>query len=186
MTFAEVVNRVLPVFSEQEKRQDAVLQLSREIVRDSARAIRAIHTGELDECHAVVAGLELKMKKLKEIDEGFERISDSSYQEYVEIRSLLAVFERKEIPDYEELEIPLVPYLNGVADCVGELRRAIQISIKEGKKDDAEYYFQRLNDVYDNLMLLKFSSSLVGNLKRRQDVARSQVEQARGEMLKFA
>ncbi len=184
MAFADVVQRVLPIFSEQEKRQDLVLQLNREIVRDCARAIRAIHTSELGECNSVVVELEAKLKRLKAIDEGFARNSDSSYQEYSEIRTLLAIFEKKEIPDYEELEIPLVPYLNGVADCAGELRRAIQISLSDGKRADAEYYFSRMNDLYDNLMLLKFSSSLVGNLKRKQDVVRGQLEQARSEMLK--
>lgn len=184
MQFSETVKRSIPIFEEQEKRQDAVLALTREIVRESARAIRAIHTRELEECRLAVAGLEGKIAQMKKIDEGFQRNSDSSYQEYAEIRSLFAILERKDVPSSEELGIPLVPYLNGVADCVGELRRAIQISIKEGKKDDAEYYFGRMNDLYDNLMLLKFSSSLIGNLKRKQDVARGQLEQARSEMLR--
>ncbi len=184
MAFSDVVASAIPVFLEQEKRQDAVLQLTREIVRDSAKAIRAIHTNQMQECREAVGALEGKIKRMREIDGGFERNSDSSYQEYAEIRTLLAIFERAEVPSYEDLEIPLVPYLNGVADCAGELRRAIQISLKEGKKDDAEYYFAKMNDLYDNLMLLKFSSSLVGNLKRKQDVVRGQLEHSRSEMLR--
>ncbi|MFQ5406582.1 MAG: hypothetical protein ACE5DI_05500, partial [Candidatus Micrarchaeia archaeon] len=70
MSFNEIVKKTLPFFAEKERRQDAVLQLNREIVRDSARAIRAIHTGELGECEEVVTALKEKLSKMKGIDEG--------------------------------------------------------------------------------------------------------------------
>ena len=50
----------------------------------------------------------------------------------------------------------------------------------------AEYYFAALDSLYEQLMVLKYSSSLVGSLKRKQDVLRGQLEAARGEMLRLA
>ena len=169
---------------EMEKRQDAVLTASREIIRDCAKAIRFIHTDDLKSCEKTVSEMEKKIIELKKVEKDFEHISQQSYQEIVEIKTLLALFKRKDIPSMEELKVDYQAYLSGLADCVGELRRALQLSLRKGKKDDAEYYFEKMNEIYDNLMILKYSSSLVGPLKRKQDVLRSQIEQARSEMLR--
>ena len=41
-----------------------------------------------------------------------------------------------------------------------------------------------MNEIYDHLMVLKYSGSLVGPLKHKQDMVRGQVEHARSEMLR--
>ena len=154
------------------------------MIRECARGIKAIHLNDLDECREIIAELDVKVKKLREIDEGLKNISDSCYQEYVEIKCLLAVYEKQDWPMPEELGVPPLAFLNGLADCSGELRRGIQLALRAGDKKQAEYLFEKLNEIYDNLMLLKFSASLVGGLKRKQDVLRGQIEQARSEMLR--
>jgi len=179
----KTVHKIIAVLDEREKRQDRVLALSREIIRDSARAIKSIHTNDLGEAKMIVARLDGKIREMKRIDEGFEHISQNCYQEYAEIKTLYAILARKEIPSHEELGIDFIPYLAGLADTVGELRRQIQIALRRRKKRDAEYFFEKMNEIYDNLMIIKYSSSLVGPLKHKQDVIRNQLEQARSEML---
>ncbi len=180
----ESVTEIVRELGEKEKRQDEVLRLQREIIRDCALAIRHIHTGELAGSKAVVAGIEKKVARLRGLDSELERNSSQCYQEYVEIRALDAIFSRKPVPSRKSLGVDAVAYLNGLADTVGELRREIQLALSGGKRKDAEYFFDVMNEVYDNLMLVKFSSSLVGPLKHKQDVIRSQLEQARSEMLR--
>ena len=180
----KTVQKIIAVLDEKEKRQDKVLALSREIIRDSARAIKDIHLDEAAEAKKAVAALDEKMKEMRKIDEGFRHISNNCYQEYAEIKSLYALLQRKELPSYEELGIDYIPYLTGLADTVGELRRQIQLALRSEKKEDAEYFFNRMNEIYENLMTIKYSSSLVGSLKHKQDVIRGQLEQSRSEMLK--
>ncbi len=182
----KVVSQLASELDEKEKNQDKILGLSREFIRDCAKAIRHLHTENPDEAKEIMAGLKKKLAELKKVGEKFPNIIDTPMQEYAEIMIFSAVVDKKEIPTPEDLDIPVHPYLGGFLDCSGEVRRALQLSLKDGKYDDAEYYFQCMNDIYNEMMLLKYSASLVGNLKRKQDVLRGQLENARSEMLRVA
>ena len=181
--FSQIIRSLQPKFDEKEKRQDKVLVLSREIVRLSARAIRDIHTGEKVELSATLEQLEKMVLEIRQFDDDFSHITEHSYQEYVEIKTFLAVSYHQDLPSPKDLSMPVTAYLGGVADCVGEIRRAIQICLKEDKDDEANYYFGRMNDIYDNIMLLKYSTSIIGPLKQKQDMVRSSIDHARGELL---
>lgn len=175
---------ITKILDEKEKNQDVVIRLTREIIRDCARAIKYIHSGQMAEMELQISKIEKGMLDLKAHDADFKHISQQCYQEIVEIKVLAAIFRREEIPDYADLNVEYQPWLSGLADVVGELRRALQLSLRDGKKADAQYYFGKMNEIYDNLYLLKYSGSLVGGLKHKQDMIRGQIEQARSEMLR--
>ena len=59
------------------------------------------------------------------------------------------------------------------------------IALRNRNRKKAEYLFDCMESIYDNLMVLKYSSSLVGALKPKQDSIRGQVEKARGELLEL-
>ena len=180
-TIAEIVEDLKVL----EKKQDEALSASRQIIRDCANAIKHLHTGEIEQARKAAKELEKKIAELKlKVGGEFAGITHPIYQEYTEIMALLAVSEKKPLPTYRQLDVPPVAYLNGLADAVGELRRALQISLKNGDEKAAEYFYAKMNEIYENLMLVKFSSSIVRELKRKQDVARQQLEQARSEMLR--
>ncbi|MBI4406370.1 hypothetical protein HY571_00465 [Candidatus Micrarchaeota archaeon] len=180
----KVVNELVDKLTAKEKNQDKVLTLSREFIRECAKAIRHLHTGNPAEAKKIMAALKAKLSELKEVGKDFPRIIDTPLQEYAEIMIFSAVVDKKDLPTNTELGIPVEPYLAGFLDASGEIRRSLQLALKEGNHKEAEYYFQCMNDIYNEMMLLKFSSSLVGNLKRKQDVLRAQLEQARSEMLR--
>lgn len=184
MTLEKTIARIDGELSEKEKRQDVVLSDSRVVIRNCAKAIRHLHTGDVPEAKKVVAALDEDVAALKKVASGFEHIATSAYQEYVEIKCLLALLEKEKLPSPEQLKVDDQSYLAGLADCVGELRRSLQLALKAGKKKDADYLFEKMNYIYEHLMVLKYSSSLVGPLKRKQDMIRNQVEQARSELLR--
>ncbi|HII38532.1 TPA: hypothetical protein HA318_00830 [Candidatus Micrarchaeota archaeon] len=180
------VKKIVQTLSDKERRQDQIIPLTREIIRDCALGIKAVHAGDLKETERKIDEIEGKLVKLHSLDEKLENVSQQCYQEYAEIKCLHAILTREPIPTYEEIGINLIPWLSGLADCVGELRRAVQLALSEGDAKKAKYYFEKMNAIYDNLMVIKFSSSLVGGLKHKQDVIRGQIEQARSEMLRSA
>ncbi len=181
----KAIEKIAREFAAKEKRQDAVLQLNRLIVRECASAIKSLHQGDIKQAKVAVAGLKNKIESIKKQSaEDFEGISQTALQEYVEAACLVAYLEKREPPTFDELGVPALPWLTGLADCSGELRRALQLALRDDKLKDAEYYFEQMNELYDNLMTLKFASSLVGPLKRKQDVLRSQLEAARSELLR--
>ena len=71
----------------------------------------------------------------------------------------------------------------GLLDSVGELKREMYESIRKGKKKDAERYFALMEEIFDALLPLRFSNAVLPDFRRKQDVARIQIEQARGELL---
>ena len=179
------IARIAVKLDEMEKRQDSVIVLSREFIRDCANAIKHLHTGELAKANALAKEIDAKAKKLSQIKAGFEGTAAQAFQEYVEVKALLAILEKKPLPDFEKLGVDYRQFLSGLADVVGELRRAMLIALKHKDRKGAEYLFDCMEKIYDNLMVLKYSSSLVGALKSKQDMIRAQVEKARSELLEI-
>jgi len=56
-------------------------------------------------------------------------------------------------------------------------------SLRHGRKDDAQKFFEMMELIYDELLPLRFSNAVLPEFRRKQDVARIQIEQARGELL---
>ncbi len=183
---ANAVNAVIAELSKKEKKQDELLQETRLFIRNCANAIKALHADDYAAARAAVALLDSQAKALRAKASGeFRGMLETSMQEYVEIKCLLALLEERSLPTPSELGVDGVAFLNGLADCVGELRRGLQIALRKNDFARAEYLFAKMNELYDELMTVKFSASLVGGLRRKTDVLRNQLEQARSEMLRM-
>ena len=177
------IDRVVRILEKEEKEQDELLRLSREIIRGCSVSIKCIHSKEVNECEKQIKVVEKLVEKMRKAD-CFENIALQAYQEYCEARVLLAIIKGEEIPTYDELRVPYKAYLLGLLDCVGELRREMLEELKRGDKKKADYYFSKMDELYEALLPLRFSNSLLPNFRRKQDVARMQLEQARSEILK--
>ena len=169
--------------SEREKKLDRVLSENRLIVRHCSNAIKAIHGRNPEEARAQLAEAGRLLESLaKEYDE-FPGHIDHVYQEYSEARIVLSAVENGKIPSYSELAVPEIPYLLGLLDATGELKREMYESLRRGEKEQAESFFRMMEEIYDELLPLRFSNSVLPDFRRKQDVARIQIEQARGELL---
>jgi translin len=105
------------------------------------------------------------------------------YQEYAEALIVLSAIESKKIPSYVELGVPEISYLLGLLDAIGEFKREMYESLRRNKKKDAANYFNMMEEVYDELLPLRFSNAVLPEFRKKQDAARHQIEQARGELL---
>jgi translin len=177
------VARIVKILEKEEGKQDELLRLSRETVRGCSVAIKCIHSKELKECETQMGIVERLVEKIRKAED-FENITLQAYQEYVEAKVLLSIIKREEIQIYDELKIPFKAYLLGLLDCVGELRREMLEELKRGDRKKAEYYFSKMDELYEALLPVRFSNSLIPNFRRKQDVARMQIEQARSELLR--
>jgi len=178
------IKNIIDILKKQEKTQDGLLILTRELVRDCSMAIKSIHNKDIVEAEKRIRHVDYLLKKVKAVDKEFEYLVLQAYQEYAEAKVLLAIIKRKEIPNFEELKVPFKTYLLGLFDCVGELRREMLEELKRGNKQDAEYYFESMSDIYEATLPIRFSNSLLPNFRKKQDIARLQVENARSELLR--
>ena len=179
------ISTISKKLDELEKRQDEVLSLNRELVRNCAKAIRSMHEGNLKEAKEFETKADENATRLISLQKELEKNASGALQEYAEVKCLMAILEKKSLPDFEKLGMSYKDFLAGLADCVGELRRAMLIALRHKDRKEAEYLFDAMEKIYDNLMVLKYSSSLVGALKPKQDSIRAQVERARSEMLEL-
>ncbi|MEM3555857.1 MAG: haloacid dehalogenase [Candidatus Micrarchaeia archaeon] len=181
--FKKSIEKIVKLLEEEEREQDELLKLTREIVRGCSVAIKCIHSKELKESERRIEEVKKLVEKMSKFDK-FENITIQAYQEYAEAGVLLSIIKRKETPTYEELGVPFKAYLLGLLDCVGELRREMLEELKRGNKRNAGYYFSKMEELYEALLPVRFSNSLIPNFRRKQDVARMQLEQARSELLR--
>ena len=174
-------------FDERMEARERALPASRRAIRACANAIRAVHREEWDRAHALMD--EAKAA----IDDGLEAVRDQpeirfagylqdAQKEYAEARVTEAVVLGGPIPTPEELGVEDAPYLNGIAEAIGEGRRHILDLLRHGKVAEGEATLSAMDDLYTVLVTMDYPDAITGNLRRSTDVARSLIEKTRGDL----
>jgi translin len=168
--------------------RERALPASRTAIRSCANAIRAIHRGELDLAHRLMD------EARASIDAGIEAVAEhpeirvagylqDAQKEYAEAKVTEAVVTRAvEIPTPEELGVEDAPYLNGIAEAIGEARRHILDLLRHGRVADGEATLSAMDDLYAVLVTIDYPDAITANLRRSTDVARSLIEKTRGDL----
>ncbi len=177
------VDKIIKELTSREQQNDAVISAARPIIREIANAIKLIHEERLDEAEKTAKDSKTKVLALPKSDYN-SHLFDPIWQELAEIHIVIAIVRKKPVPTFESLDMPIQPYLNGLCDAIGEIRRKMLESLKAGDIESAKYLFESMSSIYESTLPIRFSSSLLPNFKRKQDVARAQVEQARSELLR--
>jgi translin len=178
------IDKMAGELKKKEASQDALLRLTRELVRECSVGIKLVHSKDMQAAEVQKKKAHELLLKIKKLEKGFEYLVDQSYQEYVELVLLVSIVKREEHPTHESLKLPFGPFMTGLLDCVGELRRQMLEELRAGNKNDAEYYFEVMSRMYEATLPLRFSNSILPNFRKKQDVARMQVESARSELLR--
>ena len=177
------IEEIGKILMKREEQFDKVHVKNREIVRSCSNAIKAIHAGELNEAKKHLKNAENEITVIEKIAGEFPEQLNHILQEFAEAKIVLSAIENKKIPGFKELHINEIAYLNGLLDATGELKREMYESLRKGNKKLAEQYFEMMEEIYDALLPLRFSNSVLPEFRRKQDIARIQIEQARGELL---
>jgi translin len=184
----ETSERILRRFDARMSARESALPASRAAIRSCANAIRAIHRGELELAHRL-------MDEAKgSIQAGLEAVGDhpeiryagylqDAQKEYAEARITEAVVTASEhIPSPEELGVEDAPYLNGMAEAIGEARRNALDLLRHRRVAEAESVLEAMDDLYAVLVTIDYPDAITGNLRRSTDVARSLIEKTRGDL----
>ena len=74
------------------------------------------------------------------------------------------------------------PYLNGLGEAVGEMRRRLLDLLRKGEIDAAEDTLAAMVEVLDLLASLDYPDGMTGGLRRTTDVARALIERSRADL----
>ena len=163
------------------------LRSSRQAIRECANSIRATHRSDWDTAHELMDAARRSLDTAQEAMEPFPDIYYAGFlqdaeKEYAEARATYALINDKELPTPEELSIGDAPYLNGLAEAIGELRRHTLDIMRQGNLARGEQLLQAMDDIYYVLVSMDYPDAMTGGLRRTTDVARSIMERTRGDL----
>jgi translin len=168
--------------------RERALPASRAAIRSCANAIRAIHRGELDLAHRLMdearASIDAGLDAVRDHPEiRFAGYLQDAQKEFAEARITEAVVSgATHAPTPEELAVEDAPYLNGLAEAIGEARRHTLDLLRHGRIADGEAVLSAMDDMYAVLVTMDYPDAITGNLRRSTDVARSLIEKTRGDL----
>ncbi len=146
--------------------------------------IRSVHRGEgskaeLDELKDEVSGLTSLLREHPGLS--YTGYVEGAFQEYAEVCILRTILKDDDIPTPEDIGVQSVPFLLGLGDCVGELRRLCLEALKSGNLSEAGRFLDRMEDIFVALMRFDYPDAVLA-IRRKQDVARAVLEKTRGDL----
>jgi translin len=175
-------------FEQTSAAREQALAAARRSVRTSANAIRAIHRGDVDRAHVLMeesrAALDAGATAARERhpDVYHAGFLQDAQKEYAEARLTEALVAGEDLPGPDELGVELAPYLNGMAEAIGEGRRAVLDLLRRGDIARAESLMATMEDFHDLLASMDFPDAMTRNLRRSTDAARAIIERTRGDL----
>lgn len=167
-------------------REQAISE-SRKVIRSSANAIRALHRSEWDEADSLIveagarlAGIDGSLAQHPELVG--HAVAVDAAKEYAEARITQAVFTGHPIPSFRDLDMDPVPYLHGLGEAVGEMRRRMLDMLRAEELDDAESLLDEMDRIVDQLAEIDYPDGMTNGLRRTTDVSRSLVERSRSDL----
>ncbi len=183
----EIAEAALADFTERHEAREQALRLSRAVVRSSANSIRATHRGDFDLARELLESAGQTVQEIESRVKGHPSVYYAGFvedgqKEYVEASATLAFVQGTRLPTPDELGIGPAPYLNGLAEAAGELRRFILDSLRRDDVDRCEDLLEIMDEVYTILVTMDFPDAVTKGLRRRTDMARGILERTRGDL----
>lgn len=180
----ESIDSARRVLDELDQAREQLIRLSRDVIRESGRAIVEVHKGDLEAamnhmrlCEEATMNLLSLARKYPQLL--YTGLVNNAVSEYVEAKLFLVLVTEGRLLSYEELSgmgIPLVPYLQGLGDLVGELKRLALESVRRSDYDTAWRLLGVAEALYLELQTLDYPDALLPGVRRKADVARRIVD----------
>lgn len=183
----DLVDEVRTVLDVRFAAREKAITGSRKAIRASANAIRALHRSDWEDAESLIteAG-ELLDGIVQALEESPELLSHGvvhdAAKEYSEARITQAVLTRAELPRFDDLGVDPVPYLHGLGEAVGEMRRRMLDLLRAERLEEAEEMLEQMDDIVDQLAQVDYPDGMTNGLRRTTDVSRSLVERSRSDL----
>ena len=160
---------------------------SREVIRSSANAIRALHRAEWDQAASLITQAAEGQAKMMAAVSGHADLIHAGFvadaaKEYAEARITQAFFTGAQVPTHQDLGVDPVPYLHGLGEAVGEMRRRMLDLLRGEDLAEASRILEEMDDIVDLLATIDYPDGMTNGLRRTTDVARSLVERSRSDL----
>jgi translin len=180
----EPIRRLL---DERHEAREVALQAGREATRAAANAIRAIHRGETAGAEDLIDTARVALDRARDacvdhpevLHAGF--VGDAA-KEVAEAVLTRAAVSGQPLPDPGEVGVDEVSWLHGLAETVGELRRAALDHVRAERIEDAEALLDLMQEILAVLASIDVPDGISRGLRRATDAGRAITERTRGDL----
>ena len=183
----ESTRRIHDELREKDRAREASIKNVRLLIRVCGDGIRALHREDRKKVAKAIKDAGKHLSDIhRELKDHPDLASSNSITggmiEYAELKIIHGLILEGRMPTYQEVGVPPVAYLNGVGDAIGEVRRHILNLLRRQDTGEAERYLEVAEEMYDLLMNFDYPRAILGDLRRKQDVARSLLERTRADV----
>jgi len=185
--FSSITEKTRKIFDERTAARDQALVQARQLTRLCAHTIRAIHRSEsepahelLAEAHQLVQQMQKDLSKFPDLY--FAGYTQDAIKEFAEASTTCAIIENSTLPTPEDLGIEYNTYVNGLTECIGELRRRCLDILRQGYSEDAERLLNSMDEIYNFLVTMDYPDAVTNGLRRQTDLARGIIERTRADL----
>jgi translin len=167
--------------------RDRALNEGRQVIRQSANSVRALHRNEINEAERLLDSARGLLTDLVDDLVPFPSVRWAGYvqdamKEFAEASITLAIVAGRTLPSPNELGVDDAPYLNALAEGASELRRLVLDSLRSSDYRRAEMLLESMDDIYSFLVTVDYPDGLTGGLRRSTDALRAVLERTRGDL----
>ena len=163
--------------------REYLIKNSRQIVNLCSQSIIEVHKGDLKSA-------KVKTKRASKLLSQYRRKASKDQlryltiaeQEFTEAYAFISIVEKKDIPSATTLKVGSEPYILGLLDCIGELKRILYDKIRVGDSNEASRIFNIMQSLYLHLYPFANYDKIVKEVRRKLDVNRILVEDARSAL----
>ena len=183
----DVVGEARVILDARFKAREKAITESRRVIRSAANAIRALHRSEFEEADELIAESRRLLTSIEEAVADTPAVANHTVivdaaKEYTEAVVTHAVFTGEEIPSFRDLGVDPVPYLHGLGEAVGEMRRRMLDLLRAEELEMAELMLDHMDHIVDLLAEIDYPDGMTNGLRRTTDVSRSLVERSRSDL----
>ena len=182
-----IVERIRERFSAKAAARDRAYQSCRDTIRHCANAIRAIHRAEFAEAQGLMQEARGLLEKTREElsehpDVFYGGFVEDAQKEYAEACITYALVAGEPLPSPETLGVGYAPYLNGMGEAAGELRRHLLDKLRRNEVSRCEDILSQMDEIYIALVTMDFPDAVTKGLRRTTDMVRGVLERTRGDL----
>ena len=167
--------------------RERALPKSRTTIRFCANAVRSIHRGDFATAATLLADAQGLLREMHDdlrdhLDIYYAGFVADAQKEFAEASVTAAIVQGQPLPTPATLGVELAPYLNGLGEAVGELRRHTLDELRHGNLAACEPLLGAMDDFFALIVSLDYPDAITNNLRRTADVTRGILEKTRGDL----
>jgi translin len=182
-----ILKKVREELTQKDKVREDAHQNMRKATSLSKQSILLMHQKKYAQAEKMIEAAKEIISKLQGSAEEYPQIIyggmfSAALQEYAEANIFHGLIQEARFVTPDEINVPSIEYVLGLADVIGEYRRLVLDALREGDVEKGQQYLTTMDGIYIELMAMDEAYMLVPGLRRKCDVARRIIEATRGDV----